>query len=221
MGADLSIKDGMTVRWLLGLAAMLVMLQMGGGCASIRITDPPRTATEQFLLSEAARLAIDQISAQGLTGATLRDRRVFLDSTYFTQTAGEHAFFLGELRAKMFMSGVRLTNKRDEAEIIVEVRSGGLGIDRLDFLLGLPSIYAPWLTENGDVPVAIPELAIVKNTRQRGFASVAFVAYWADTGEVFASSGPFIGRTMREDWWFFGTGPKTLGNIPTTERVDE
>jgi hypothetical protein len=198
-----------------------VIVLLGTGCASIRVTDPPRTATEQFLLSEAARLAIDQISAQGLSGESLRDRKVFLDSTYFLQTAGEHAFFLGELRAKLFMSGVRLTNKREEAEIIVEVRSGGLGIDRLDYLLGLPSIYAPWLTEAGDIPVAIPELAIIKNTRQRGFAAVAFVAYWADTGEIFASSGPFVGRTMREDWWFFGTGPRTVGNIPPTERVEE
>lgn len=211
-----------TARSRLALAIVSAVLVFVGGCATIRVTDPPRTATEQFLLSEAARLAIDQISAQGLSSETLRDRRVFLDSTYFTQTAGEHSFLLGELRAKLFMSGVRLTSKREEAEIIIEVRSGGVGIDRLDFLLGIPAVYAPWISDDTeDMPVAIPELAIVKNTRQRGFASVAFVAYWADSGEVFASSGPFVGRTMREDWWFLGSGPNTNGNIPPTEKVEE
>lgn len=218
----LNFMDETTVVMHRCFAVLLIALLFTSGCATIRVTDPPRTATEQFLLSEAARLAIDQVSAQGLSAESLRDRRVFVDSTYFTQTAGEHAFLLGELRAKLFMSGVRLTDKREEAEIVVEVRSGGVGIDRLDFLLGIPAMYAPWISdETDDVPAAIPELAILKNTRQRGYASVAFVAYWASTGEVFASSGPLVGRTMREDWWFLGSGPNTVGNIPPTEKVEE
>ena len=63
-----------------------------------------------------------------------------------------------------------------------------------------------------------PELAILKNTKQRGFAGIAYVAYWADTGEVVTSSGPYIGRTIRDDWWVLGAGPKTVGNIPPTEK---
>ena len=65
---------------------------------------------------------------------------------------------------------------------------------------------------------ATPELAIVKTTRQRGYAAVAFVAYWNDTGELVANSGPFIGRTEREDFWFFGLGPRTVGTIPPAEQ---
>jgi hypothetical protein len=65
--------------------------------------------------------------------------------------------------------------------------------------------------------VATPELAIVKTTRQKGYASIAYIAYWADTGEVIASSGPFVGRTYREDLWIFGAGPRTTGNIAPTK----
>ena len=61
-------------------------------------------------------------------------------------------------------------------------------------------------------------MAIVKNTKQQGFAGIAYVAYWADTGEVVSSSGPFIGRTIRDDWWILGAGPKTSGNIPPAEK---
>jgi hypothetical protein len=60
-------------------------------------------------------------------------------------------------------------------------------------------------------------LALLKSTRQRGFASLSFVAFRADTGELVTASGPYIGRTIREDTWILGTGPKTVGNIPTTE----
>lgn len=202
----------------LGLLTTLLLLvgAMGsGGCATIRVTDPPRTATEQFLLSGAATRAIDQLSTES---TSLRDRRVYVDVTYFANTAAEHTFLLGELRAKLLLDGVRVENEREKAEVILEVRSAGLGVDRLEYLLGIPAIYIPGLnTAAGDVPVATPELAIIKNTRQRGYASVAFIAYWRDTGEVVASSGPFVGKTYREDWWFFGTGPKTIGNIPPAE----
>ena len=44
------------------------------------------------------------------------------------------------------------------------------------------------------------------------------MAYVAKTGELIAASGPFVGRTQREDFWIFGTGPRTLGDIPPVER---
>ena len=203
------------MRSTLSLLILLIVCAAGGtGCATIRTTDPPRTATEQFLLSGAAARAIDQLSSE-----SLRDRKVFIETAYLgsAQTANEYAFLIGELRAKLLLSGIRLVPKREEAQILLELRSGGLGIDRLEYLLGIPALYLPNATQS-TVPVATPELAIVKSTKQRGFASVAYVAYWVDTGEVVAHSGPFIGRTVREDWWILGTGPRTVGNIPPAEK---
>jgi hypothetical protein len=204
-------------RPLLIVTASLALLLLLGGCTStIRVTDPPRTATEQFLLSKAAADAVEQLSVEGLRG-----RRVFLDSEYFA--AAESAFVLGELRAKLLHGGVELVRFREDSQIILEVRSGGVGIDRSDFLIGIPSML---VRAGGDdtttttVPIATPELAIIKNINQVGVASVAFIAYWTDTGEVVASSGPYIGRTLREDWWFLGFGPRTVGNIPTTEPME-
>lgn len=192
-----------------------MLITIASGCTStIRTTDPPRTATEQFLLSQAAAEAVSQLSVDALRG-----RRVYLDAEYFA--ASEQAFVLGELRAKLLLDGVQLTTRND-AQIVLEVRSGGVGIDRSDFLLGIPSL----ILSTGDAdaasgltrtPLATPELALVKNINQAGIASVAFVAYWADTGEIVATSGPHIGRTLREDWWFFGFGPRTVGDIAPVE----
>lgn len=194
----------------------MAFVSLAGGCATIRVTHPPHTATEQFLMSVATSRAIDQLSAE-----VLRDRTVYVETTYLTATTQptqEHSFLIGELRAKLLMSGVRLANKREEAQIVVEVRSGGVGIDYLEYLLGLPATYVPGSTgTTGGILLSTPELAILKSTKQFGFASVAFVAYWAKTGELVAYSGPFIGRTLREDWWILGYGPRTVGNIPPTE----
>ena len=188
---------------------------MLAGCATIRTTDPPRTATEQFLISEAAARAVEQLSA-----SALRDRLAYVDPRYFQSTDRE--MVIGEVRAHLLLNGVRLAEHRDDAELVVEMRTRGVGIDRFDYLLGIPPVLVPASPDTGpvDVPggtVIVPELAILKNLRQRSFASVAIVAYWRDTGEIVASSGPFLGRAEREDWWFFGVGPRTTGNIPPVQ----
>jgi len=208
---------GWRLRWVLGLYLLPCLTS---GCASIRTTDPAHTATEQFLLSSAAQSAVDQMSAD-----TLRDRIVYIDTTYLTtawQTAPELSYLIGQFRAKLLEGGARLVDKREKAQIVLELRSGGVGIDRLEFLLGIPSFGLSALAQGAAAAsgsaLITPELAILKSTRQYSFASVAFVAYWADTGELLTSSGPFIGKRYREDWWIFGTGPRTIGDIAPTER---
>jgi hypothetical protein len=180
-------------------------------CTYYRTTDPPTTADQQFLLSEATARAVEQLSA-----VALRDRVVFVDATYLNLP--EHAFLVAEIRARLLVSGVRITPDRVKAQVIVEVRSGGIGIDRRYYMVGIPSIAVPGTAGPDGSAFATPEIAIVKNQKQRGYASVAFVAYLAESGELLASSGPFVGRSTREDYWLFFTGPRPTGDIPTVER---
>lgn len=172
------------------------------GCTSLRTTSSGKTATEQFLMSQAVSSAVDQLSAAGL-----RDRAVWIDSTYLN--AEEKGYVLGELRARLLTSGVRLMSVREKAQVILEVRTGGIGVDSYSYFVGVPAIGV----------INTPEFPAVKDLKQRGYASVAYVAYFADTGELIAASGPFIGRALREDYWLFGSGPRTQGNIPTTEKL--
>jgi hypothetical protein len=184
------------------------------GCATQRVTDPERTATEQFLISEAVREAVAPLSFDVLHG-----RHVFVDDRFFGSP--DKAFVLGELRAKLLLAGVQLAFDLRDAEIILEVRSPGVGIDRYDSLIGIPAIGAAAGTASNaaGVPTGIitPEVAIVKEIKQVSFAGVAYVAYWANTGEVVASSGPSVGRAYRDDWWILGFGPRTLGTIPPVD----
>ena len=199
----------MTVRSTLAAAALLAAFSHG--CATIRVTDPARTATEEFLENVATSMAVDQLSID-----LLRDRRVYIESVYLaasTQPSDEQQYLLGDLRAKLLLGGVRLVKREDDAEIIMEVRSQGISNDHVEFLLGLPQSSVGGLLTGG-LAGTTPELSIVKNTKQLGFASVAYIAYWRQTGEVVSSSGPFVGRTIRSDTWFFGYGPRTVGNIP-------
>lgn len=189
------------------------------GCATQRVTNPERTATEQFLLSKAVTEAMAPLTFEALHG-----RRVYVDDRFFG--APEKALVLGELRARLLLSGVQVASDIGDAEVVLEVRSPGVGIDRYDSLLGIPAMGATSGTASAasGVPTAgiiTPEVAIVKGIKQVSFAGVAYVAYWADSGEVVASSGPFVGRAWRDDWWVLGFGPRTLGTIPPVDHHSE
>jgi hypothetical protein len=182
------------------------------GCSNLRITDPQRTATEQYLLSQATIEAVRPFSFE-----VLRGRKVCVNDTFFS--APQKEFVLGELRAKLLLSGVKICTRQEESEIVLEVRSGGIGIDRYESLIGIPAIGASAAANPSQPGVAVPtivtpEIAITKEIRQIGFASIAYVAYWTDTGEVVDSYGPSEGKAYRDDWWLFGFGPRTIGTIP-------
>jgi len=207
----------------LGVCALL----SGGGCATIRVTDPPRTADEEFLLTEATRRSVAQLALDAL-----RDRSIWIETGYafsttqpfdrsflrdeVRQPSFEELFVIAELRARLLRSGVRLAQSRQAAQVILEVRIGAVSNNHEEFLLGIPATAVPG-DVGGTLTVATPELAIYKKTTQRGFASVAFVAYWADSGELLTLSGPFVGRSYRIDAWFFGIGPATDGDIPPAQ----
>jgi hypothetical protein len=213
--------EKISMKVLRGVAIALtgcLLLRWCGGCASIRVTDPYRTATEQFLQSEATRSAVQQIAVD-----QLRDRTVFVDTDYLSsakeyrpENVPELLFLVAELRAKLLNNGVRLVDKREDCQIVLEVRTGGVGVDRQDFLFGLPGTTVETSTVAA-IPISTPEVALLKSTKQYGFASIAYVAYWRDTGEVVASSGPFVGRRQRLDYWFLGFGPRTVGDIPPAQ----
>lgn len=185
------------------------------GCTTSRTTDPPKTATELYLLSVAIDHAVEPLS-----GEMLRGRLVFVDRTLTPDK--EQDYLVGAVRAKLLVSGARVTTMRDSAEIIVEMRTPGVGIDRTEMLIGIPGIPLGSVMSAAGIPgtsVSTPELALVKSLTQWGTAGVAYVAYWRETGELVASSGPHIGRSYREDWTFFGYS-RTLSNIPATRAPD-
>jgi hypothetical protein len=193
---------------------LATFLSFAGGCASIRVTDPEHTADELYLMNVATASAVSKISTD-----VLRDRKVYIETTYLTaatQPSDQQQYLLGELRSRLLLGGVRLVSRQKDAEIVMEVRSQGISNNHIEFLLGLPSTSLVGVLNTG-IATTTPELALLKKTTQMGYASIAYIAYWNDTGEVVASSGPFVGYTKREDWWFVGLGPSTYGNIPPAQ----
>ena len=202
----------MGLRTLATLPVLPAIILLSAGCATVRITDTNRTATEQFLVNTATVRAIDQLAFPAL-----RDRSIFIDTTFLSGSSApsqDQSFLVGELRSRILQLGGRLSRTLDAADMVIEVRASALGIDRFDYLLGVPAGAATAV--DPDVQIS-PELAIVKWMRQEGYSSISLVAYWRNNGELAGVSGPALGRTTRRDYWFFGIGPRTSGDIAPAE----
>jgi len=154
-------------------------------CHAIRITEPDRTATEQLLLSTATDKAVRDIDLKDLAG-----KRVFFDKTYFKSY--DEGYAMGSIRELLAKNGALLVNDLESSDIVVEARSGALGIDSRDSLFGLPELAIP-IPFAGQVQS--PELAIYKALHADSTARFALLAYETKSGEFVHSTGSMVGKS--------------------------
>ena len=181
------------------------------GCSQTRLTHPKRSAVEQLLISTAADRAWDAAHAEVFAG-----KKVYVDSAYFESE--DKLYALGALRDALSSNGALLMAKAEDAEIIVEPRSGALSIDSNDSLLGIPKLPVP-------IPftgvVESPELALMKAERQFSTAKFAFVAFENQSRAHFASSGPLVGKANIKYYRILGLIRFTRTTIPEKQRQRE
>ncbi len=177
------------------------------GCGTTKWTDTRRTATEQILLSSAMDRAVSQLDFRALAG-----KDVFLDPQ-FIRGATDSGYLISTLRQHMLASGCVLRDKKEEADYIVEVRTGAVGTDRNEVLYGVPATELPSVVAVTGVPRALPEIPFVKKTEQRGVAHLAMFAYNSRTGRPVWQSGTIPVESTARDLWVFGAGPFQRGTI--------
>ena len=154
-----------------------------GGCVTDRQTDTARSATEELLVSTAADRAAEERGQKVPPNSVL-----FLDTTNFDATDGKYA--VGTIRDALLRRGDRLADKKEEANVVLEVRSGALGTDDHEFLVGMPAISVP-------VPLAgslsLPKLALYDRTVQKGVAKFAATGIDPKTHGLVVSTAPQYG----------------------------
>jgi hypothetical protein len=198
----------MRILWCVPLIALLA------GCGTTRSTDTSRTATEQLLISDAVDRAVSEINFRVLAG-----RKVHLDPQFLkVANPADHQFadnqyLTSTLRQHLLASGCVIEEKREDADYVVEVRSGAIGTDRHDLLYGLPATNLGTLSPVPGVPAAIPEIPFAKRTSQRGVAKLAVFAYERESGEPVWQSGVSQYTSNSRNVWVLGIGPFQSGTI--------
>lgn len=160
-------------------------------CTNQRDTTTSRTATEQLLLSAAAERAAQAVAADVPPG-----KKTFVVADTFEAVDSKQA--IGAIRAAILAHGAALVADRAEAEQIVEIRSGALGIDNSDTIVGMRESELPIpLTQGG---ITIPKIALFEKVRQLGIAKFALAVYDAKTGLAIETPAPKFGYARKNDY---------------------
>src|SRR5829696_6091108 len=134
---------------ILSTAAMLCLT----ACTQTGLTTPKRSATEQLLISTAADRALAQVDFSIVHG-----KKVYVDRSYYDSK--DEDYVIGTIRDFVSTNAGLLVGEVEEADLVIEPRSGALSIDSSSSLIGMPSSAAP-------IPIAgsvsLPEVAIYKS----------------------------------------------------------
>ncbi|HBT78285.1 MAG TPA: hypothetical protein DEB39_15480 [Planctomycetaceae bacterium] len=189
---------------LLGAAVLSVAVP---GCGTTKWSDTARTGTEQLLISQAIDRAIEKIDF-----GILRGKSVFLNTEAICE-AVDFQYLRTTIRQHVAASGALLRDKPEDCEYILEVRSGAVGTDRNDVLVGIPSMQVPYVSGEVFSTAQVPEIPLIKKTDQRAVVKIAVFAYDRESGHPLWASGNQMAESRAKAWWVFGAGPINKGTL--------
>jgi Family of unknown function (DUF6655) len=175
------------------------------GCGSTKMTNTPRTGTEQLLLSSAWDRAVGQVDLRPLTGVP-----VYLDTSNIQSI--DQGWVVSSLRQALLSDGVLLREKKEDAQWVVEARVGAYGTDESNLLVGVPATNIP-ATIPGIPAGNIPEIPLAKRSRQKAVSKLALFAYDRTSGQIVWSSGTVIGTSDHKNVHIAGVGPIESGSL--------
>jgi len=170
----------------LTLAVLTVIL---AGCATRTVSNSPRTAIEQMLLSTAVDAALEKFELPEVRG-----KKVYIDVSNLT--GSDSAYMKVAVRGRFAEIGAILTNTVDDAELTAEVACGCLGTEYKSFLIGIPSVPVP----GSAVPT--PEASLFRNEERTGI--MKFLIFVHARGK-FIALDQYYAKSDREEsflLWF-------------------
>ncbi len=178
---------------LLAVAALLA------GCSTNKQTNTARTATEQLLISNAVDQSLNKIDFMPLAGTS-----VFVEEKYIDCV--DKGYVVGSVRHKLLQAGAFLAPKAEEADAVMELRSGAVGTDVTSSYLGIPGFTAPGM-------IGIPDIKVVTHDSQRAVAKIGIVVYGVKSKRELGEGGVSLARADDTNSFYFGVGPKQSGTL--------
>ena len=172
------------------------------GCLTAKTSDTARTGVEQLLLSTATDQALDKVDFSPVAHA-----KVFVDTQYLDCV--DKNYVIVSLHQRLLHHNCTLVEKKDDADVVLEVGSGGMGTDRTEWFVGVPEIPLAMPS-----PVSVPKLSIFTRTRAIGTAKLSIVAVDVKSKQAVINAGYSLARSDQKDWNLLGMGAVQTGSVP-------
>jgi hypothetical protein len=181
------------------LCAVAALAALTAGCTTAKQSNTARTATEQLLISNAVDQSLNKVDFAPLSGLS-----VFVEDKYVDCV--DKGYIVGSIRHKLLQAGAMLAGKPEDAEAIMELRSGGVGTDVVSSYLGVPGFTAPGM-------IGIPDIKIVTRDSQRAVAKIGIVVYDSRSKREMGEGGVSMARADDTNSYFLGFGPHQTGTL--------
>lgn len=172
-------------RW---MCIVIVVAASAGGCQTRPVTNTPRSAIEQLLLSGAADLALDKFEMRELRG-----KKVYVDASYLSCYDKEYVHLA--TRVRFAEKGAIVVDSADEADYVVQIASGGVGTEFKSEVIGLPQIPIPTAGS------ATPEVSAYTSGEQTGIIKLLVAVF--EKGRLVRAT-TFYAKCDREESFVFG-----------------
>jgi hypothetical protein len=178
---------------------LLMVLSVGTGCTSTTTSNTARTAKEQMLLSNAVDQSLAKIDFTPLSG-----QKVFVEDKYLDCV--DKGYVVGSIRHQVMRTGGTLAASADDADVVMEVRSGGVGTDTTDAFIGVPELTLPGM-------ITLPEVRFTERKTQYGYSKLGLVLYDAKHKNVLGEGGMSMAQADDNNWYVLGLGPWQDGSL--------
>ncbi|HEY4259115.1 MAG TPA: DUF6655 family protein [Schlesneria sp.] len=179
-------------------AVALLATTLACGCTTARQSNTARTAREQLLISNAVDQALAKVDFAAFQGQTVLVEEKYLDCS-------DKGYVVGSIRHRLMMNGAFIAAKPEEASVVMELRSGGVGTDDADSYIGMPQIVLPGM-------LTLPEVKLVTRTRQSALAKIGMVAYDAKSHQLLGAGGVSSSQSDDNNLFVMGVGPFQSGS---------
>lgn len=172
------------------------------GCATMKESDTARTGLEQLLVSSAADQALNRVDLTPIAHAKVYIEQKYLDCV-------DKNYIVVALHQRLLGLGCTLVEKSEEADVVLEISSGGVGTDRKELFVGVPQIPLP-----PPSPIAIPKMPLFTKNAAMGTAKLLVVAYDNKSKQQVINSGYTLARSDHRNWSVLGMSGITTGSVP-------
>lgn len=169
------------------------------GCTSTKTSNTARTGTEQLLISNAVDQSLSKVDFGPMAG-----KKIFVEEKYMDCT--DKGYIISSVRHHIVHVGGTLTAKPEDADITLELRSGGVGTDTSDSYLGVPGITLPGM-------LTLPDVKMITRSRQSAFAKLGIVAIDNKTHQEMDAGGVSLAVSDDNNWYVMGVGPYRQGTM--------